>query len=204
MWSSGYIHYVPALIVDPKSQHCQHLSLLLPRILHRLKLSTLSNITNPKTFSAPLYALPVTSVLQLLRWCHDFFLSQYPGTPMHAQRPITFRIHENVDGIFGTSVYVAEHPTRLVGADGNQTEVKGAAMLTNLRKGRASGKMRVGSRVIVFSGWNAGGNRAVACVTVGNVSVGYILGKKNSQSRRTQQSRPWHHQIPHSSLPKAF
>lgn len=68
---------------------------------------------------------------------------------MHSQRTPALRIHEDIHRVLGTRMHIAEHPARLVGADGDQAEVKGAAVGADLRKGWADGEGGVGGGVVV-------------------------------------------------------
>ena len=61
---------------------------------------------------------------------------------------------------------IAELPAGLVGAYGNEAEVKGTAVTADLREGGAGGEVVVGGGVVIF-GWRDGGwDGAVACVAV--------------------------------------
>ena len=85
---------------------------------------------------------------------------------MHAQRASTAGILEDVDGILWIGMDIAEHPAGLVGAYGDEAEVKGAAVTADLRKGRAGGEVVVGGGIVIFCLGDGGRDGAVACVTV--------------------------------------
>ena len=104
-----------------------------------LKLSRFPNITHPKP--ALLYPLPNQRLLQLPWRLKHVLLGQHPRPPMHTQRLPTLCIDEDIHAILGICMYVAEHETRLVRANGDETQVEGAAVLPDLREGGADREM---------------------------------------------------------------
>ena len=125
---------------------------------------------------------------------------------MHTQRASTFCILKDIHRVFWIRMHIAEHPTGLVGAYGDETEVKGAAVESDLREGGAGGEVRVGSGVIVLMGRDGGGDSAVACVAIGFVVVSlcWVLGWTGGLGEFTQRNTLLHHRILHSSLPRVF
>lgn len=90
---------------------------------------------------------------------------------MHAQRTATLSVDEDVDGVVGIGMHGRHDPAGLVGADGNEAEVEGAAVLADLCEGRAVRQVCVLGAVVIFAGGHAG-DGAVACVAGGLLEVG--------------------------------
>lgn len=84
---------------------------------------------------------------------------------MHTQRIPTLRIDKDIHRVFGVRVHSTPHPTWLVGADGDEAEIKGAPVEADLREGGADGEVCVFGGVVV-GGCGEGGDGAVACVAV--------------------------------------
>lgn len=128
-----------------------------------LKLPTLPNITHPKP--PRLHPLPHQRLLQLPRRLHNILLSKHPRAPMHTQRLPALRIHKDIRAILGIRMHRAEHPARLVCADGDEPEIKGTAVRADLCEGGADGEVCVGGAVVVDAGVELR-DCAVACVAV--------------------------------------
>jgi hypothetical protein len=71
---------------------------------------------------------------------------------MHAQRAPTPRIDKDIRTIARIRMHPAEHVARLVGANGNQAEIKGAAVGADLREGGAHGEVGEGGAIVVRVG----------------------------------------------------
>lgn len=68
---------------------------------------------------------------------------------MHAKRGLALCIDKNIDCILWVGVDVAEEVARLVGTDGDEAKVKGAAEGSNLCKGWTRGEMREFGSVVI-------------------------------------------------------
>ncbi len=84
---------------------------------------------------------------------------------MHTQRILTLRIDKDIDCVFWVRMHIAPHEARLVGADGDEAEIEGAAQGTDLSEGRADGEVCV-DVVVGGVGGESAGDGAVACIAV--------------------------------------
>lgn len=91
---------------------------------------------------------------------------------MHAQRRLAFGILEDFNGVVGISVDGGHDVSRIVGADGDQAEVERAAEFTDLTEGGTGWEVWVRA-VGVFG--RGGGDRAVACVSVGEIKGKHLV-----------------------------
>lgn len=92
---------------------------------------------------------------------------------MHAYRLLTLRIDKNVNCVLGVRMHRTPHPAGLVGADGDETEIKWPAESADLCEGGADGKVGERRGIVVVGVvwiWGDGGaergwDGAVAGVT---------------------------------------
>lgn len=111
------------------------------------KLPALSNLTD----SEPLlfYALHLQDFLQPTDRCHHLLFRQHPRAPVDAHRPLGLDGLEDLYGVSRVAVLRRHDPARVVGADGDEREVEGTAVLADLRKGGAGGEVgKVGGPVV--------------------------------------------------------
>lgn len=82
---------------------------------------------------------------------------------MDAHRPLTLRVAEDVDAVEGIGVHRRHDPARVVGPDGDEAEVEGAAEVADLFEGGAVREVvRGGVVVFVFGEFGDGTVAGVA------------------------------------------
>lgn len=92
---------------------------------------------------------------------------------MDPQCALALRVEEDVDAVVGIGVHGRHDEARIVGADRDQAEVKGSAVLADLFEGRTVREVGVLFAVVEF-GWGQGRDGAVAssgrsdCVWIAN------------------------------------
>lgn len=75
---------------------------------------------------------------------------------MHAERPLTAGVPEDLDRVARIGVHGAHDEARHVGADGDQAEIERAAQSADVGKGRAVRKVRVRGGPVVLAVGGAG------------------------------------------------
>lgn len=85
---------------------------------------------------------------------------------MNPHCTFAFRVLEYVHAVKGISVHGRHYEARVVGADGNETEIEGAAEGADFFEGGAGGEVGVFFAVVIFA-FGEFGDGAVARVAVG-------------------------------------
>jgi hypothetical protein len=107
---------------------------------------------------------------------------------MYTHRPLAFRVLEDIYAVEGIGVHGGHYEARVVGPDGDETEIEGAAEGADFREGGTGGEVGVFFAVVVFA-FGEFGDGAVACVPVWVVSIfRTCIRGREERTRRTRSS----------------